>query len=57
MIPYALKEGILVIDTGIEDLNVVISVILGSSLTVGAIVSTIFDNTLPGFEFKKIIFC
>jgi len=53
MIPYALTNGLLVIDTGIPDLNVIISVILGSSLTVGAIVSTIFDNTLPGTKKER----
>ena len=56
MIPYALTNGLLVIDTGIPDLNVIIGVILGSSLTVGAIVSTIFDNTLPGSK-VSIYFC
>jgi len=48
MIPYAINNGKLVINTGVEELDVIINVILGSSLTVGAIVATFFDNTLPG---------
>ena len=51
MIPYAINNGKLVINTGVEELDVIINVILGSSLTVGAIVATFFDNTLPGKPF------
>jgi len=48
MIPYCVKQKFIVIETGVPELNQTILVLLESSLTVGAFVAALIDNTLPG---------
>jgi len=53
MVPQAIEKNLIKINTGIQDLDNTIFVLLSSSLTVGAVVAAVIDNTLPGTNEEK----